>query len=234
MICDTKFLGLARIRLDQLHFADSIKQGHREASEKVETRLLTVFKFVGCLRLEAENFIDAEVDSNALNLALLRANLTEAEIEAKAQNDIYDSAQVPALSFEQGITCLNGLHRIRAAESFLDLNDQWWIVRLYSNVEKKASTRLLESYAHEQSYSDGQIFRKIRLYHRDGDLESEKRWWARLSVTKRKDLKQLLGVDSLREAFDALLPFPGLWTPVQLGTLHRLHGLRCTEVCARK
>lgn len=55
-------------------------------------------------------------------------------------------------------------------------------------------------------------------------------WWARLTVTKQKDLRQLLKNHALAESFDRLLDFSGMWEPIQLGTLHRFHGLRCPEV----
>jgi hypothetical protein len=49
-----------------------------------------------------------------------------------------------------------------------------------------------ESYAHEQGYSDGTIFRNIRVYARSRNYQEEKKWWARLSETKKKDLRQLI------------------------------------------
>jgi hypothetical protein len=63
---------------------------------------------------------------------------------------------------------------------------------------------------------------------------------------RRKDSRQLISSNKyhnipcrneesseserLIDAFDDLLELPGLWPPIQLGTLHRLHGLRCREV----
>jgi hypothetical protein len=102
-----------------------------------------------------------------------------------------------------------------------------------------------ESFSHEQSYSDGTIFRNIRIYSRNGNQVDEDKWWARLSETKRRDLRQLISSykyneiredkdgrtqPKLMDAFDDLLDLRGLWPPIQLGTLHRLHGLRCREV----
>ncbi|KAF2742028.1 hypothetical protein M011DRAFT_413421, partial [Sporormia fimetaria CBS 119925] len=97
------------------------------------------------------------------------------------------------------------------------------------DVSQAVARELQETFLHEQSYTDGIIFHKICLFRRESDRESERRWWARLTMTKQKDLKQLMKSTSLMEAFDRLTPFPGLWTPIQLGTLHRLHGLKCPE-----
>ncbi|KAF2197908.1 hypothetical protein GQ43DRAFT_494755, partial [Delitschia confertaspora ATCC 74209] len=129
---------------------------------------------------------------------------------------------------------LDGLHRLLAGKDYLDKNDQWWIVRLYSKEEYATCTpsnrsRSIETFKHEQPYTDGFIFRKIRLYHREGDEEGENRWWARLTKRKRANLKQLLRNRALRNGFDALLDFPGHWTPIQLGMLNRLHSLKCPE-----
>jgi hypothetical protein len=107
-------------------------------------------------------------------------------------------------------------------------------------------TSAYEAFAHEQSYTDGTIFRNIRLYSRKGNAIEEDKWWARLTETKKKDLRQLISSNKyhnipcrnkenneserLIDALDDLLELPGLWLPIQLGTLHRLHGLRCREV----
>lgn len=109
------------------------------------------------------------------------------------------------------------------------------IVRTASDSEvdlpKYACIKIIECNANEQPYSDGEIFRKIRLYHRKDDKSSEQKWWARLTKTKQKDVQQLLKNHSdLTHAFDSLIDMPGLWYPVQLGTLHRLLTLRCNEV----
>ena len=228
-------LGLARVDLHELVFTPAISRGHRESSDKLKTRLITVYELEGCRRFEEENFIDAKIDADDLNVALQKANLTISALKEKSHKDLCNPEQISRLKFQRGLSCLNGLHRVRAAQTFLDPNDRWWIVRLYSqeNFDNDLSTRLLESYGNEQSYTDGIIFRHIRRYHIDGDEVNENRWWARLTLTKRKDLRQLCKNRLLIEAFDRLIPFPGLWTPIQLGTLHRLHGLRCPEVCLK-
>ncbi|KAF2023971.1 hypothetical protein EK21DRAFT_79763, partial [Setomelanomma holmii] len=94
---------------------------------------------------------------------------------------------------------------------------------------KPTLTRIIEAFAYEQRPSDGEIFRKIRLYHRQQDEESEKRWWSCLDKSKPKDLRQLLKRNMLVSAFDTLIDMPGLWSTVQIGALHRLLALKCDE-----
>lgn len=97
-------------------------------------------------------------------------------------------------------------------------------------ISRAAARRIVEDYCNSIPFSDGEIFWKIRTYSRAGDATAEHRWWARLSETKRKDLKHLLKNFNLAPAFDRLLDFPGLWPPIRLGTLHRLLALHCDEV----
>jgi hypothetical protein len=146
------------------------------------------------------------------------------------------------------VDCLLGLHRIEAAKTFLDDNDQWWVVRLFTKgkccnalrlpgamltrTETPISvlSRIVELYSNEQRPSDGEIFRKIRLYHRENDVLSENQWWACLDNSKLRNLRQLLKNGPLTSAFDSLMDMPGLWTNVRLGALNRLLALKCDEV----
>lgn len=99
-----------------------------------------------------------------------------------------------------------------------------------TDFEQDLKVDLYESFKNEQHYSDGVIFRNIRKYAKQNNTEVERKWWARLTSSKARDLGQLLKVDMLRVGFDRLVDFSGLWPPIQLGTLHRLHCLRCPEV----
>ena len=99
-----------------------------------------------------------------------------------------------------------------------------------ADTPKPVLIRVVEVYSNEQKPSDGEIFRKIRLYHRENDQEAEKRWWSRLEKSKPKDLRQLFRRPLLAASFDALIDMPGLWAKVQLGALHRLLVLKCDEV----
>ena len=91
--------------------------------------------------------------------------------------------------------------------------------------------RLVEKYENEQPFSDGEILWRIRYYHRQIEKSTENIWWARLTSAKQRDVKQLLRNNDFAAAFDNLLDKPGLWSGIQLGTLHRFLTLRCDEVC---
>jgi hypothetical protein len=231
------FLGIARLDIE-LDFQHALKQNHREESTKATNRLLQIFSLEGCRRFGEENFIDALVDTMSLNLALADAHLSRDSFKSVSLGALCDPAKMPTLPALRSVNCLNGLQRIRAAAGYLPKNDRWWFVRLHSSEgchDTSCSTRIIESFAHENVFSDGTIFRNILKYQESLDSDSEDRWWARLTYSKRKDLRQLLNdrkknSRKMIEAFKRLVQFPGLWPPIQLGTLHRLHGLKYPEV----
>jgi hypothetical protein len=95
---------------------------------------------------------------------------------------------------------------------------------------KHVLSRIVESYSNEQRPSDGETFRKILMYRQQKDELSENQWWAYLDNSKPKDLHQLLKDRLLASAFESLVEMPGLWGKLQLGALHRLLALKCSEV----
>ncbi|KAF3934431.1 hypothetical protein ABW20_dc0101238 [Dactylellina cionopaga] len=48
-------------------------------------------------------------------------------------------------------------------------------------------------------------------------------------MSKRRDAKALLKREGLRDAFDSLLPLPGLWAGLRLGVLQRILCLSCDD-----
>ncbi|KAL1629899.1 hypothetical protein SLS56_005169 [Neofusicoccum ribis] len=231
--------GVAKVPIDALKFDhDLFVQHHRPVSEKIVERLRGIFRREGCLRDDTGNWIDALVDAPHLEYILSKNGLREADLRS-------DAGRFPLLELNR-VDCLQGVHRVLAASKLLNPNDRWWTVRLYSkgahivpemrvpadgevDLPKDACIKIIEGSSNEQPRSDGEIFRKIRLYHRKNDHGSEQKWWARLTATKQKDLRQLLRNSALTHAFDSLIDMPGLWYPVKLGTLHRLLTLRCDE-----
>lgn len=94
----------------------------------------------------------------------------------------------------------------------------------------EAVANLREEYSNSSNFSDGEIFRHIRLYHRLDNSIAERKWWARLTKDKAKDLKRILNIKALREGFDDLLDITGLWDAFHIGTMRRYLVLKCHEV----
>ena len=236
------YRGVVKVALDGLDFNHPLAIGkHRELSEQNVQRLERIFERNGCLRLQEENVINAIVHDEEL-----RSLLSSSAQTAEQLRQIVWARDAPALDLRH-LRCLSGLHRVEAAKRHLNENDKWWIVRLFSagmtsstrpfslltrlqDTPESYLTRIVESFSNEQKPSDGEIFRKIRLYHRQKDYEAENRWWACLDKSKLRDLRQVLRKKELAAAFDALIDMPGLWAKVQLGALQRLLALKCDEV----
>ena len=125
-IKDKSFLGIARVELSSLSFDHTLNVCHRETSPKAIKRLKQIFKTQGCRRYQDENFLNGIVSHEALDHALAEVGLTQTRLTRKEDGTI---PLVPVLS----VGCLHGLHRVRAAEHFLDEDDQWWVVRLYAD-----------------------------------------------------------------------------------------------------
>lgn len=97
---------------------------------------------------------------------------------------------------------------------------------------------LREQFRNERQPPDGLIYQKIRLYEgaldQPADRNAANKWWAVLqnnpATKKHKYLRAFLRHGSFPQAFDALLPIPGLWAGMQIGVLHTLVSLRCDEV----
>ena len=129
---DRCFVGVARVQLRSLNFDHPLAEPHRDLSKKAVNRLKRIFTIEGCLREQSENYVNAVVDRQHLRSALREANLRESDLIPG------DDGRAPALPILK-VSCLHGLHRVRAAQKFLDRDDQWWTVRLFSDGE--ASTR---------------------------------------------------------------------------------------------
>lgn len=90
----------------------------------------------------------------------------------------------------------------------------------------------MEEYSNEVKPSDGEIYRKIRLYEREGNICFKKRWKARLSTHGQRGLRQLFDHrdGELAVAFDNLLDIPGLWDGMRISTIHKVMSMKCDEV----
>ncbi|KAK6380192.1 hypothetical protein LTS17_005381 [Exophiala oligosperma] len=191
-------------------------------------RLKEVFGIEGVRRLEPRHHVPAAVDQSDLDAALRTSNATAESLLNNLDND------PPVLKFPQlhRLTCLHGRHRIQAARETLDPTDAWWTVDFYlKDSDPDLRTTLAEEYSNEVKPSDGEIYRKIRLYEREGNICFKKRWKARLSTHGQRGLRQLFGHrdGELAVAFDNLLDIPGLWDGMRISTIHKVMSMKCDE-----
>lgn len=122
------YRGIARVSLHGLRFGHRIVlDKHRGLSHKNVIRLEGIYRQVGCLRLQEENVINAVIDDDDLVVALSLHGMSLDDMR-----NLQWPQDAPALHLEN-VQCLSGMHRIEAARRFLNGNDKWWIVRLFSH-----------------------------------------------------------------------------------------------------
>ena len=116
-----RYRGLARVDLACLSFDEDPLSAPRESSKRNVARLLKIFQLEGCKRFDEKTFVDALVDVEWL---------PDRAITLSKEPPL-DWNKVPRLQLH--VACLNGQNRVAAAKQFLDANDQWWVVKLYTN-----------------------------------------------------------------------------------------------------
>jgi hypothetical protein len=122
------YRGIARVPLHALRFGHRIVlDKHRDLSHENVIRLEKIYGKVGCSRLQEENFINAVIEDDDLVAALSLHGMSLDNMRS-----LQWPQDAPALDLEN-VQCLSGMHRIEAARRFLDENDKWWVVRLFSH-----------------------------------------------------------------------------------------------------
>ncbi|KAK9547561.1 hypothetical protein EMGR_001059 [Emarellia grisea] len=101
----------------------------------------------------------------------------------------------------------------------------------YQDISQDLQHALVDEYANERHPTDGEVYRKIRQYQHESNALFQNRWWSRLSPNKAKRLRQLFSQENtfICAGFDALLPIPGLWKGMSLGSLNSVFALKCDE-----
>jgi hypothetical protein len=123
----TCYRGIARLPLHALRFENgTVLEKHRNLSHENVVRLERIYGQVGCARLQEENVINAIVEDGDLVAALSTHGMSLDDMR-----NLRWPQDAPILHLEN-VQCLSGMHRIEAARRFLNENDKWWIVRLFS------------------------------------------------------------------------------------------------------
>ncbi|KAH3102056.1 hypothetical protein KXX00_005796 [Aspergillus fumigatus] len=214
-----KYQGTAKINLTEISLHPSVD---RTIDQKNVQRLCHIFLKDGCQRLDIRNHVTAIVSRRHLTRACHDAGLTPEELKSHQR-------QYPHLRFSgHPVQCLHGQHRLKAGEETLAPSDQWWIS---ADISQDLQHALVDEYANERHPTDGEVYRKIRQYQHESNALFQNRWWSRLSPNKAKRLRQLFSQENtfICAGFDALLPIPGLWKGMSLGSLNSVFALKCDE-----
>jgi hypothetical protein len=134
----TSYRGLARVPLRALRFGHrTVLDKHRNISHENVVRLERIYEQVGCSRLQEENVVNAIIEDDDLVAALSLHHMSLDDMRS-----LQWPQDAPTLDLEN-VQCLSGMHRIEAARRFLNENDKWWIVRLFSNGQLRANVSLV-------------------------------------------------------------------------------------------
>jgi hypothetical protein len=105
------------------------------------------------------------------------------------------------------------------------------MVVLLSVITPEALTQLREISANEECFKEGDIFRVYRLYQLQNNYTQETKWRARFKSGEQKKIAHRLEMNKpVSAAFNRLLPYTGLWDPVNMSQIKCILGLRCHEV----
>lgn len=113
------YRGSAKVSLNSLRFDDVT----RTLDTKNVARLLRIYQFEGCLRLEKEHYIPVIIDEAQLSRICQQSN-----VEAKS---LLSGTLVALNCGDIRLSCLYGQHRLAAAKEFLEPGDKWWSVDIY-------------------------------------------------------------------------------------------------------
>jgi hypothetical protein len=221
---DLRFKGSALVRISAINIVEA--KG-RAVNDKNVTRLKEIFELKGCLPAEPQNHVPVFVTQELLDSSLQKSGVEYGDL-MKPSTFKPARVQFPESSLE----CLHGKHRLIAAIQYLPPKDQWWVVDLYlqDHNDSQLGPYFNFEYLNSLNITDGEILRQILLCHQECNQREVGEWMSRLSKTKRKEVKQLMGHSMFLKAFTDLLPLPGLWVGIKLGALHRFLTLKCDEV----
>ncbi|KAJ5946390.1 hypothetical protein N7454_003229, partial [Penicillium verhagenii] len=211
------FQGCVIIEICHLKYESTPILGSRQLDEKNVERLKDIFEIEGCGNLEPEHKIAALIDEQTLRAGLSTSNLTSQSIK--------DPALQHCLSFENDcqLACVYGRHRIDAANR---VQVRTWLVDLYL----EALIQLREESSKSLEFTDGEIYRTLRMYQLAQNDAQERKWWARLASNgRREDITRLQRNKTLCSSFDKLLPFVGLWKSLKTTQIERLLSFKFPE-----
>jgi len=111
----------------------------------------------------------------------------------------------------------------------------WLAANSFQDINIQSKNALREQDSGSAKYLDGDIYRRIRISALDGDTAQKNKWLARLSAEKRRNISRMESsfvMREVRDGLDALIPFRGLWHPMEIGQFPRLLNIHCPEVPA--
>ncbi|KAE8342569.1 hypothetical protein BDV24DRAFT_130562 [Aspergillus arachidicola] len=121
----TCYRGRAKIFLENLEYRGTSSRGN--VDDKHVDHLIHVFRTEGCMRLhDPEHYVPALITPDDLTNAAKFSRLRLIDLTQDGEPHIL------SLPSNLKIRILHGEHWLRAAERFLEPNERWWVVVLYT------------------------------------------------------------------------------------------------------
>ncbi|CZR55714.1 uncharacterized protein PAC_05602 [Phialocephala subalpina] len=222
-----RMIGTARVAISSLEFV-----GGRELDSRIVDGLIKNFELRKCRRYDPDHYIPVIISTTQLKRALRASNINQSELLSPTKRG---SLCFLKTAVGQKLQCLQGKHRVKAAEEFfVDSRDRWWAIRLFlcdsTDVRDKFFALWRHDYTFQVPPNDGDVYLNIRECHRSGKHLDVPTWESYLTPCKKTALSRLLGHKDFTYHFDELRVFPGLWVWLELGNIQRHLALRCDEV----
>jgi hypothetical protein len=229
------FCGSFKIPLKKLRL-ENIPDNPRQTDEKIIARLEKRFDLGHCDRLKSESYVTALI--------------SKADLPQGIRHDPFEEPQ--HFDPPQPLICIEGEHRLKAADKFLVGKERWWVANLYFDgifyffqvntststnyidINEETKTAIREDDPGSKKFFDGDIYRHSVIAAAHQQTTRKDNWLAKLdSDEKTRNALCFEGsnrMSDVRDGLHALIPFTGLWTAFDLGHLPRLMNLHCPEV----
>ncbi|KAK4551268.1 hypothetical protein LTR86_011260 [Recurvomyces mirabilis] len=227
--------GFARIWIRHLRFETeqdterhTLRPGQDDGGRLEE--LLRNFREDDCHRNDRMHVLPVVVDHETLHRALDRGS----DPGRSALPRLVHDAPLLTLSDDAMLTCLDGRLRVRAAQEFFPICDQWWTVEVYDDaLPAYVRTAITHETPVLSICSDGDVFLSYHCLLADGDSANARKSLAHLTLRKKKNLLQIQRYHDgkLSDALRPLFPFRALLSRRQfrLGSYNRVLPMHCPE-----
>lgn len=125
-----RIIGTVRAEISSLQFIPihPFQSTRRQEDSQIVDDLVEVFRKTAIRRYDPDNVIRALVTPAELRRVLKASGVTQTVLTSPAPDG---SLRLLKTAPNQKLSCLEGLHRIKAAEKVLAEDDCWWTIKLY-------------------------------------------------------------------------------------------------------
>lgn len=148
-LADKRVVGIAKVNIECLDFYRK-----REIDTQVVEGLVKLFQQTRCRRHNPNHYIPVVITQENFKKALRASGLSRSTFATPAGDGFPRFLEAAK---DQKFLCLRGLHRARAAQRVLRVDDQWWTVKIFVTNSQGSCSRFIK-----WSCPDTNIYRRVR------------------------------------------------------------------------